>query len=185
MKIDLSKAIEKAESFERSSRTVSDTIVEHAIMIIAEEHGYKPSEQVIEPIRAYLAGYGILLSGEAGIGKTFLMKCLRSRIYPVERIISYGLQDIYKWYEWTDGNDICIDDLGAERIVSEFGAKEDVMKLVIAHRSERQEGRTSITTNLSSKQISERYGDRTLSRILGMCKPFTFTGTNMRRPVAS
>jgi len=182
MAIDLTGAIKMATTFKEEPTLVGDERVEKVITLMARRFGYRPSEQVIEPIRAYLSGFGVLLSGEAGLGKTFLMKCLGARLYGVDGIADYGLRSISNWYEWTDGNHLCIDDLGAEGIVSEYGAKDDVLKIVIAHRSERQEGRTSITTNLSSAQISDRYGDRTLSRILGMCKPFTFTGTNMRAP---
>jgi len=182
--IDFTKALLKAESFHADNAlpAVSDEEVNTEIVKIAEKHGYKPSKQVVEPIRAYLSGYGVLLSGEAGIGKTFLMKALGCRLYRVEDIADYGLREISKWYEWTDGNNLCIDDLGAEGVVSEYGAKDDVMKMVIAHRAERQKGRTSITTNLDSDKIAERYGDRTLSRILGMCKPFRMEGISMRKP---
>jgi len=184
--MDFAKVIQtanrKAEARQVGKHTVTDTEVEATILMIAEKHGYRASEQIVEPIRAYLEGYGIILSGDAGIGKTFLMKCLGARLYATEQIISYGLRDIHNWYEWTDGNNICIDDLGSERITAEYGAKEDLMKVVLAHRSERQKGRTSITTNFNSDQITARYGERTLSRILGMCKPFKLTGTSMRTP---
>ena len=187
--MDFAKVFDEAQKRvvenESQRRTVSDDEVAAEIIVMADNHGYIPSEQIVEPIRAYLEGYGIILSGDAGIGKTFLMKCLGARLYDTERIISYGLRDIHNWYEWTDGNNICIDDLGAERVTAEYGAKEDLMKVVLAHRSERQTGRTSITTNFNSDQITARYGERTLSRILGMCKTFGFTGTNMRAPTPS
>jgi len=180
MKLDLSEALKKAEAFKVPTHTIDDDAVSQKILDMAERYGYRPSDQIVEPVRAYLSDYGILLSGEAGIGKTFLMRCLGARLYRVEDIAAYGLRQIDKWYEWTDGNDLCIDDLGTEGIVSEYGAKDDVMKIVIAHRAERQGGRTSLTTNLTSEQIAERYGDRTLSRALGMCKPFKMEGASMR-----
>lgn len=40
---------------------------------------------------------------------------------------------------------------------------------------------THITTNLSSDQISGRYGDRILDRILAMCIPFKIEGGSYRR----
>jgi len=181
--IDLTKALETALEHTGPLKMVDDATVEKCILNMAEKYQYRPSEQIIEPIRAFLSGYGIILSGDAGLGKTFLMKCLGVRMYAVNGIAEYGLRSIANWYEWTDGNDLCIDDLGAEAVTAEFGAKDDVLKIAIAHRSERQSGRTSITTNLSSEEIVERYGDRTLSRILGMCKPFHFDGANMRSPV--
>ncbi len=147
------------------------------------DRGYMPSESIVEPIRDYMTGYGVLLSGPAGVGKTFLMQLLKGHLRPVSEIMRYGLRDLHVWFDWTDGHEVCIDDLGAEPVTSEYGAKEDIMKLVITHRADRQSGRTSITTNLKADQIAQRYGDRTLSRILGMCKPHTIGGGNRRQPV--
>ena len=158
---------------------VGDDEVSRWIAQLAER-GYIPSPQIVEPVRAYASGYGILLAGNAGIGKTFLMQCLRARLYTATSIAEYGLAAIAKWFSWTDGHDVCIDDIGTESIVSEYGAKDDVLKRVIAHRAEQQRGRTSITTNLDAAAIKERYGDRTLSRILGMCKAFRMDGANRR-----
>ncbi len=143
--------------------------------------GYIPSEAIVEPIRDYLSGYGVLLSGPAGVGKTWLLDLLGARLRPVSEIMDYGLRDLHIWYDWTDGREVVIDDLGAEAIVNDYGTKEDLLKLVIAHRAERQKGRTSITTNLTAAQIAARYGDRTLSRILGMCRPHTLGGASRRR----
>ena len=145
--------------------------------------GYIPSEQIIEPLRAYLSGFGLLLTGPAGAGKTFLMKCLGVRIYNADDVVDYGLSQMYKWYEYTDGGaEICIDDIGAERTVSEYGNKDDIMKSVLAHRSDKQTGVTHITTNMDADGIAQRYGDRTLSRLLGMCKAFALEGASKRAP---
>jgi len=142
--------------------------------------GYRPSTMIVEAVRDYMSGFGVLLAGPAGVGKTMLMRCLGSRIRNVEEITGYGLRQITTWYEWTDGTEITIDDLGAESTTAEFGAKDDLLKVVIAHRAERQKGPTSITTNLTSAEIAARYGDRTLSRILGMCRPHAFRGASAR-----
>jgi DNA replication protein DnaC len=169
---------------------VSDEAVADKLEALLTNHGYRPSEQIVEPVRAYLSGYGILLSGDAGIGKTMLMQCLGARLYHVERITAYGLTNIEAFYSWTDGAPICIDDLGAERTLTEYGNRDDLLKHVIDHRARgtyideharmKPMGRTSVTTNLTGKQIRERYGDRTLSRLLGMCKSFPMKGANQR-----
>jgi len=96
-------------------------------------------------------------------------------------VIEYGLRRLKVFFDWTDGHNICIDDIGAEGITHEYGAKDDIIKTVIAHREGRQDGLTHVTTNLDSTAIRERYGDRTLSRLLGMCRPHRMTGENRRR----
>ena len=143
-------------------------------------HGYIPSESIIEPVRAYLSGYGLLLSGDAGVGKTLLMRNLGVHLCVADEITEWGLSRIRWWYDWTDGYEICIDDLGSERVVAEYGAKDDLLKAVLAHRADSQKGKTHITTNLDAEEIAHRYGDRVLSRILGMCKPFRLEGKNRR-----
>lgn len=178
----ISKAIKTVAAARGPAKMVGDDAVASAILRLGTM-GYEPSEQIVETVRAYLSGYGVLLCGPAGVGKTFLMRCLGVRLRPVDDVLRYGLRDIHNWYEWTDNTNLCIDDLGAEHVVSEYGAKEDLLKLVIAHRAEHQGGRTSITTNMTSDEIAARYGDRTLSRILGMCKPFKLTGGNRREPM--
>ena len=174
-------ALEKLSREPVEPAPASDEAVAAKIAELAAQ-GYRPSEQIVEAVRDYLTGYGILLTGKAGVGKTMLMTCLHSRLRNVEEIVGYGLRHIGTWYEWTDGTDMTIDDLGAESTTVEYGAKEDLLKLVIAHRAERQRGRTCITTNLTAEEIAGRYGDRTLSRILGMCRPHAFDGDNARRP---
>ena len=144
------------------------------------EFGYIPSEAIIEPLRSFLSGRAFLLSGDVGRGKTFLCQCLGIRIYTVLSIVDYGIRQISAWYSWTDGNDICIDDIGTEPIATDYGAKDDIIKTVIAHRSEQQQGKTFITTNLSKQQIMTRYGDRTMSRIYGMCDVYRVEGKDMR-----
>ena len=192
----IESAIKRATALQAPARKVTDLEVAKLIDKLAGM-GYIPSAQIAEPLRAYLQGYALLLTGPAGVGKTFLMRCLKIKLWAAGDITAYGIRDLPEWYSWTDEADICIDDLGAESIVAEFGAKEDVLKVAISHREYGQTvnhrptdlqparvGRTHVTTNLTAREIAARYGDRTLSRLLGMCKPFAFEGQSKRQAVA-
>jgi DNA replication protein DnaC len=177
----LQRAVEREARIARPRKVATDADVAAELDRILAL-GYIANASTVEPVRAYLEGFGLLLTGAVGRGKTFLIQCLYKRApqHAQEDICSWGMAGINDWYSWWDGRVCVIDDLGSERTATEYGAKEEIMRLVIGHRAERQTAPTHITTNLSAEQISDRYGDRTLSRILGMCRPFTLTGRDWR-----
>lgn len=187
----ISEALEKAAAQARhgyekkTAAQVSESDVTRLLLLIGGR-GYIPTPATVPVLRDYAAGYGIMLHGDVGHGKTFLLKCLGVRIWCADEICDYGLRHIQEWYEDTNGRQICIDDIGAEMTVCEYGARDDLLKAVITHRAERQRGITHCTTNLNSAAIIERYGDRIMSRLLGMCRPHKITsptGLSMRRAV--
>jgi hypothetical protein len=187
----ISEALEKAAAKarhgyeQRTTAQVSDDQIARLLLRIGER-GYIPTPATVPVLRDYAAGYGIMLHGDVGHGKTFLLKCLGVRIWGADEICDYGLRHIQEWYDDTNGLQICIDDIGAEMTVCEYGARDDLLKAVITHRAERQSGITHCTTNLDSAAIIERYGDRIMSRLLGMCRPHRITsptGLSMRRAV--
>lgn len=185
----IAKATQLAtEARTQTARPVSDSRLRRAIFAIAAT-GYEPSVAITPIIRDLLSGQGVLIAGNAGTGKTFLFRalnmamgaCATRGIQTAEQIIANGLNGIQGWYEQWDGSELVIDDLGAERESVEYGARDDLLKSVIAHRAERQTGRTHVTTNLDAKAIRDRYGDRTLSRLVGMCRPHRLDGPDRRR----
>ena len=168
-----------AQATTKGPRLASDDSVAAAIERMAR-NGYRPSPCIIDPLRHILVGRGVLLRGNTGVGKTFLFQSLGYRIQPADEIAEIRLADIREWLDGRKEKRMVIDDLGCERKVVEYGATEEVMRLVIAHRADRAKAVTHVTTNLSAEDIGARYGDRTLSRLLGMCAPFTLAGPDMR-----
>lgn len=139
-------------------------------------------------VAMYANGRGLFLTGEAGCGKTQLMKSLKKMM---------GL-DSYSWYYCKEPDDmsllrgpdcdalrrtIMLDDIGAEEIVREYGNTVDIVGDFIQRYHYRGKGRFIATTNLNSTQINERYGGRILDRILEMCVVLKLNGKSKRERI--
>ncbi len=152
-------------------------------------------ERIIDSCRAYVRDFGkgyenLLFYGDVGVGKTFLTNCIANELlkqgYSVIYFTAFQLFDTLAKYAFRSGEvsedigrvheDIfdcdllIIDDLGTE-MPNSFVLSQ--LFLIINERDNRNKA-TIISTNLSIEEISERYSERTFSRIYGkyrMIKP--------------
>lgn len=125
-------------------------------------------------------GKGLALFGSVGRGKTVI----NSFILPIlfyERYgklltpqIAEGLtrDSLNKWA-------YCIDDIGTESIVNEFGTKTDMVSYAI-NNAEHFIKPLFLTSNLTRDELVQRYGIRTYDRIKRLCKIVIFTGKSLR-----
>lgn len=131
----------------------------------------------------------ILLSGSAGLGKTFLMNCIARRVtergFTAARVPSYRLvQDALKDRAISNlsiqADLLALDDLGTEPLYNNI-----TVETLYTILNERMIGgkHTLISTNLSLKQLSERYTERIASRLFAAAQAriFTLTGRDVRR----
>lgn len=85
---------------------------------------------------------------------------------------------------WHTAYDLIIDDLGTEAATqSTYGNRSDIMAAVIDARWRQWEyhgWRTFMATNLSSEDMRRAYGERTYSRIRGMCEFIRLQGGDRR-----
>jgi DNA replication protein DnaC len=132
-----------------------------------------------------------LLSSSPGTGKTLLVSSVVNGLVKKNRsaifvIVPDLLQDIRNSYSY--GSDIkesqimyglaecdclVLDDLGAESHKGEDKAQEQLFRIINNRYANNKS--TIFTTNDSSAQLRKKLGDRTLSRIMEMCKGNTFT----------
>ncbi|MCR5109016.1 MAG: ATP-binding protein [Lachnospiraceae bacterium] len=147
-------------------------------------------ESIIKTCRDYVQNFegpyvnkNILFFGTPGTGKTFLTNCIAKEIldkgYSVIYFTSISLFDKLATYTFrnSDGSDeiegiredifgcdlLIIDDLGTET-AGNFVASQ--FFLIINERNSRKKA-TIISTNLAMSDLSERYNERTASRLLG------------------
>lgn len=138
---------------------------------------------------------GVLMVGGTGLGKTHLSsavaKTVIERGYDVFYSSAVDLFSEFEYQRFKSGNNdeserieryfdcdlLIIDDLGTE-----FSNQFSVSTLynLINSRINRKKP-TIINTNLSKKDILQKYTDRITSRIFGECKILSFVGDDVRK----
>lgn len=142
---------------------------------------------------------GILLTGFVGTGKSSMFEAFRllgenyhkefTNInllfwkYNCRQIVSAYMdksdvegKNLKKYYKGSIP--VYFDDLGAEEIA--FNGGFNVMADILENRYENK-ARTFITTNLSVKQIEERYGQRVRDRVVEMFNIIPISGESFRK----
>ncbi len=133
-----------------------------------------------------------LLFGGTGLGKTHLStataKVLIERGFEVLYVTSLRMLsdfeskrfgngettvDVNRYY---DAQLLIIDDFGTE-VINQFTAScvYDIINTRINNRKS-----TIINTNLSKKEVDQKYGERVASRLFGEYQPLRFAGTDVR-----
>ena len=137
----------------------------------------------------------ILLTGEGGLGKTFLLNCVFERVvargYAAIRITSFRMFEAMRRQHV--GNDpdfdgfsalieaplLLIDDLGAEPMMRNI-----TVEYLFTLLNERMAARrhTFVATNLTPARLQERYGERVASRLLdrASCAAVQLKGKDLR-----
>ncbi|MGN0394513.1 MAG: ATP-binding protein [Coprococcus sp.] len=168
------------------------------------KHQYTPYNNacsILERSKQYVDEFsehrpGILIYGETGLGKTFLSNCIAkalldkghtvlylSSINLFENILSDIImnngreQNKVMLYDYIYSCDLLIiDDLGTE-VTTSFTQSQ--LFEIVNTRNNRQLS-TIISTNLTLRQLQERYTERIMSRITDSYIVFNFYGDNIR-----
>lgn len=137
----------------------------------------------------------LLLTGEGGLGKTFLLNCVFERVtsrgFSAVRVTAFRMFEAMRRQHV--GNDekydgfsalietplLLIDDLGAEPMMRNI-----TIEYLFTLLNERAAARrhTVIATNLTPAQLKERYGERVASRLLDrrLCGAVQLKGKDLR-----
>lgn len=149
-------------------------------------------EKIAEMMTSKSTKCGILLCGNCGNGKTTTMNAFLSvskylappgidiESTSARRIIQIARdEEIMKAAKGTKV--LCIDDIGLEPTeVLDYGNAINPVIEILEHRY-RQQLFTFITTNLTPKQIREKYGDRVADRFNETMKCIVYENPTFRR----
>ena len=131
---------------------------------------------------------GLLLMGSCGRGKSLLCTKVIPTIVSAHygaNIICIDAPDINRFDN--KGNScasyhalLCIDDLGTESIIANnFGEKRNVFPELV-DEAEKKGRLLIVTTNLTTDELRQRYGERTLDRLKAITRPVLCIGDSMR-----
>jgi hypothetical protein len=153
--------------------------------------GYEFTEETLKILLQYLKGYNLWLVGNVGVGKTYFFDCLNrvKRARQGEPIIKLSMIETQGWTmeqaaEWARDYadyDVLIDDVGAEPLLNHYGEKIEVFPYLLEKRMNRTRCRTHMTSNLSARDILQRYDRRVADRIAQMFKGCEIKAKQSRR----
>lgn len=138
--------------------------------------GYIFNAVTIEAMIAYLQGYGVLLSGRVGVGKTHFFRMLGDDIVilNVSEANGWLQSEVEDWIEYTRGRDVMLDDIGSGGAKArDYGREYDALLMILnAREPYRCKRRTHFTTNLTNDQLVDTFDARVVDRIYGLAKCF-------------
>lgn len=158
--------------------------------------GYNHTPESIQMCEEFLRGNGLYVKGPVGVGKTYFFRILGNlRFSPRSALASFTAPSFYVIEMPALGNkkkddiinflfehkndEVLIDDIGAEPLMSDYAVKFEPLPLIVAMR-EKSSKRTHITTNLTETKIADRYGVRIVDRLRAFGVPITFSGESQR-----
>lgn len=128
-------------------------------------------------------GKGLLCCGDGGRGKTFVCERILLPIitnkYSFAKVGKIRAYTIAKDYGEALGTILFVDDIGVERDAHNYGERINVFNQIV-DEAERNNWLLIITTNLTTDEIKEKYGERTLDRLRALTRLVLFKGESLR-----
>lgn len=144
------------------------------------EHNYRPIVDWMTDNK----GKGLLMFGGCGLGKSVIgMYILPLLIKDVHKKVVniFSAQELNKKIdEILKLHIIYIDDIGTEDNLNSYGNKR-MPFAELCDDAEKKEKLLILTTNLSIDELTERYGDRVVDRLIATTKAVPFTGDSLRK----
>ena len=144
------------------------------------EHNYRPIVDWMTDNK----GKGLLMFGGCGLGKSVIgMYILPLLIKDVHKKVVniFSAQELNKKIdEILKLHIIYIDDIGTEDNLNSYGNKR-MPFAELCDAAEKNGKLLILTTNLSIDELTQRYGDRVVDRLIATTKAVPFTGDSLRK----
>ena len=129
-------------------------------------------------------GKGLLLTGDCGRGKSIILTgVIPALMFQLFKKVlnNYRACEIVEKCDlisrqWA----ISIDDVGIEPTIKDYGENIEGFNSIV-DAAEARIAPLFISTNLTSSEILERYGERTFDRLFRLCKVIKFNGESFRK----
>lgn len=148
-----------------------------------KEPVYIPEHDEIIDWMTDTKGKGLILVGDCGRGKSSIITGVIPVIFNMKfkkLIFPKAATDLIEAKNYLQDYFFCIDDVGTESIKNNYGEKSEVFVSVMDN-AERYFKPVFLSTNLTGQQIIDRYGKRTMDRIVRLCRIVKFKGESFRK----
>lgn len=167
---------------EVGEKTLESVVKQHINRLVY--NGYKIDEpKIIEAVIEYTKGYGIMLAGAVGIGKTHFFKCINPDIVVLDMnlAVRWDYSTLESFLAGVRDRELLVDDIGVSTgIASDYGVRYDALLIILNDRHHCRKA-THFTTNLSNSQLISAYDYRSVDRIYGLAKIFNLPARVSRR----
>lgn len=145
------------------------------------KRGYIMSAQSYRLLQKYMAGEGLYIYGDVGVGKTFFFRVLNVPILSLVKAMTKSLDEIVMALNKHRNMPIMVDDIGAEPVYNHFGTKMELLNTVLDIRLD-SSAPTHFTSNVTPDDVIGRYGIRAFDRITGFAARYKWNGESHRKP---
>ena len=166
-----------------NARTVLRNAMSYFLSLERRQAAWLPE---YEKVAAWLSsnnGRGPFLFGNCGRGKSILCRFALPAIllkYCRKVVTVLDIQDMNRDIDLALSKRIVsLDDIGTEELSVKYGERRMAFAEIM-DAAEKRGNLVIVSTNLGSKEIAERYGDRVLDRILSTTARVLFTGKSFR-----
>lgn len=169
-----------------------------SVDLSVERYEHLPEYEQIVDWMHNTGGKGLLMMGDCGRGKSIIATCVIPVLLKMQSKGGYAVhaEDFDKPYPFATSTEGCdpkaknidylahtsfpiIDELGVEPRCNNFGERFEGFNRII-NNAERYLKPVFITTNLTKLELLDRYGERTIDRLMHLCRIVEFKGDSLR-----